>query len=129
MIGNNYIELDNGKRYMLDIDKIIEYCSQTSNDKMSETSVSEIYKVEFDENLKLVQKQIDEHKTMAGQLRGSDNLRYDFFRGMFEILFGVGIKQEETGKIAKTTDLDDVSTGEAILWNTMIYMGFLTEIK
>jgi len=125
---NNYIQLDNGKRYILDIEKFIEYCSQTSNEKMSETSISEVYKVEFDDSLKLVQKQVDDHKTQAGALKGSDNLRYDFFRGMFEILFGMGIKAEESGKLIKYTDLDDISIGETIVWNSMINMGFLIEV-
>jgi len=125
----NYIELENGKKYVLNVEKIIEYCSQTSNEKMSEISVTEMYKAGFDDNLKLIQKQIDEHKTQAGALKGSDNLRYDFFRGMFEILFTMGEKQEENGKLNKNTDLDDITIGESIVWNTMLVMGFLIEIK
>jgi hypothetical protein len=128
-----YIFINNSHAYMLDFDRIIEYCSQSSNEKSNETTLTEIYQNSNKNEMSLVQKQIEEHKTSGGTLKGTDNLRYDFFRLIFESFLSLGVHPMENGKVGKSLEMinydGNISISEGIIWNTMLLMGFLKKIN
>lgn len=122
-----YITLDNGKSYILDIDAIVKFVTKTENNKTGESEITEIYQKDITDTLDLKTKQIREIKS-NGVLQQSDNVKYDIVRTWLEVLYTMGVEIKGMDGGEKTTDIDKMSIGESVVFNTLLYNGFLKEI-
>jgi hypothetical protein len=134
-INLNYLATDDGSIYMVDFEKLIIYIGQSYNDKLSETTITELYHVENSnrmskgDNLKLVQKQVDERKVDSGQVKAVDDLRRHFITPFLENVLNIGFEQQEQGKIKKNNSTDVMSVSEIISFNTLLHLGIIVKLN
>ena len=112
---NNLIKFYN-KRYYFDVDAMMKWCISSSNNPFKETEINEGYDTNNDGEIQMVTKVIRELKTSNSQ---DDTVRYDFMKVLISPFLGEIVK------------IDDISENfsHALLFNTLIEMGFLIEIN
>ena len=124
-----YISLSNGKNYRLNMENIIKYCSNSGNDKATQSNVMEMYQKQG-KTFEIVQKEITTSSIRNGQLDTIDTYRYDLINGLLKMLFGMGFNNT-AGAVTKDLDIEssEISIAESITWNTLISLGFLEEFE
>lgn len=102
-----------GKFYIFDLEKIYKFINYSDNASAKEKEILDSY-----EDGKIVGKTIRE-LTTPGNTQ-IDNIKYDIVK-----TFIIQIITYE----GEVMDLDDVSFGTKLAWNTMVKEGFLKEIN
>lgn len=132
-----YINIE-GENYTLDVQKIFEFVFSSQKEKNTENVINQVYsllenKKGTEPEMKLVNKEMTENKTY-GKVE-LDNIRYDFFKMILDVLLGIGLNQPNPNVIpmngeliAKKNSFEDISVGEAIIFNTFIYLGWLKPV-
>jgi hypothetical protein len=128
MEENGYIRLDNDKMYYLDVEKIVQMFKASERENLSEANITEIYSLDDRDKMELHQRQIDERKISNIQLKGSDSVRINLLNTLIESLLNSGVQVEEGGKINKHMNIERLSIGESISFNTLIKMKILVEV-
>ena len=119
------MHLLNDKKYHLNLDNIVKYCSSSDNDKATQSDITELYRQGYNE-LELVQKQIYTSNMKNGQLKTIDQYRYDIIKGLLQILFQMGL-DTNNGITIRDSNLENLAVGESVVWNTLAAYEFLEE--
>jgi hypothetical protein len=123
----NYITLEDGKAYYIDVSEIINFCASSENDRIGQTEVTELFTDSFS-GLELKQRQISETKINNKATSSSDNYKLQIIMNFIEVILNCG-KRPENGKVENFRDLGELAINEVISWNTLIKFGFLKELK
>lgn len=113
-MSKNYIQYQDGRVFVIDMDGIMKWCLKSKDNPVKESEVTEAYDMEDDSNVG--SKVVRELKSPNTQ---DDTIRYDFVKTLL------------------TPFLNDVFDVMAIgndfhlslMFNTLIDMGFIKEIK
>ena len=112
-MNNNLIEVL-GKKYYLDVNAIIMW-SIKSSEQLKETEITENYELGEDKEFDMTQKFIRELKTNDSQ---KDTIKYDFIKYLISP-FLTNMSSDDL--------INNVSF--AIIFNTLLNMGFLIEVE
>lgn len=107
-----------GKNYILDINKIIEFCLTSDNKLSRDHEVTEGYEKmdEDSDELTLTSRVIRENSGPSNPQ--NDMVTYDFIKLLLSILLG----QDEKSDVSNNISF-------ALAFNTMVAMEFLIEVK
>ena len=114
------------KKYRLNIENIVAYCAGSEEHKITQCDITELYRQD-NKGLDLIQKQINTSNIKNGQLKVVDSYRYDIVKGLLQVLFQIGFEQGN-GIITKNTNAENISIGEGIVFNTLLWYKFAEEI-
>lgn len=132
-----YISIE-GENYVLDVKKIFEFVFSSQKEKNIENTINQVYsllenKKGTEPEMKLINKEMTESRAY-GKVE-LDNIRYDFFKMTLDLLLGIGFTQPNPNAISmgsetvmKKNNFDEISVGEAIVFNTYIALGWLKPV-
>jgi hypothetical protein len=113
-MDNKFITIS-GKTFYLDINKVIEWCLSSSTNPLKETEINEGYDTNDEGDLTMVTKVVRESKTNNTQ---EENIKYDFIKLCLAPFMGDICAYEKI----------EEKFSYALLFNSLIKMGFLVEI-
>lgn len=118
------IEID-GKIYMIDIDNLMSWVSETPNsEKNIITTTTMTYPISNDDDEEMVEKEVSENKTSLNDVM--NNIRYDLIKNLFNVLFTTytnDINQIINGRI------NDLTFSQKLVFNTLIHKRIIIEIS
>lgn len=114
-MNKEYITIS-GRKFYLDIDKLMEWCLSPSTSPLKETEINEGYDTNDEGDLTMVTKVVRESKTNNTQ---EGNIKYDF------------IKLCLAPFLSEITTYDEIeeSFSYSLMFNSLINLGFLVEIN
>lgn len=134
---NEYFEF-NGRYYAIDMDKFIEFVSESkNNEKDNSTVITQVFADNDYEDeeirpkeqsltaFKAVSKEITENKSNTNPV--FNNIRYDFVKILLSTLVSPFYNQDGSFVIASTEE--DLFLGQKIAFNTLLNRGIIFEIN
>lgn len=134
---NEYFEF-NGRYYAIDMDKFIEFVSESkNNEKDNSTVITQVFADNDYEDeeiqpkeqsltaFKAVSKEITENKSNTNPV--FNNIRYDFAKILLSTLVSPFYNQDGSFVIASTEE--DLFLGQKIAFNTLLNRGIIFEIN
>lgn len=134
---NEYFEF-NGRYYAIDMDKFIEFVSESkNNEKDNSTVITQVFadndyedeeiqpKEQSLTSFKAVSKEITENKSNTNPV--FNNIRYDFAKILLSTLVSPFYNQDGSFVIASTEE--DLFLGQKIAFNTLLNRGIIFEIN
>lgn len=106
------------KTYAFDINKMMEWCFQTSNQLFKETEINEDYAANDNGEIEIKNKAIREIKTSNNQI---ETIRYDFIKTLINPFIA--------NDSVLFMDSKELTFSETIIINTLLELGFLIEIN
>lgn len=125
-MNNNYLEIE-GKYYAIDMDKVIEFISETGG---STQTISQNYGLPFSDNgsisneIRLISKEVSETKENVSE--NMSNLRYSLLTYLLNILLAP--LSDGTGNVIVAESMKTLHLGQVISFNTLFEMGIIYEI-
>ena len=117
------IEID-GKYYIIDMDKLMKWIVESpSSEKQINTITTMSYPLTNDDEDEIVEKEVSETKSTLNETM--NNVRYDFVRSLFSVLFTTFTN--EMNQIM-TLSINDLSFGQKIVFNTLFYKKIIIEV-
>lgn len=126
-MNTNYLEIE-GKYYSIDMDKVIEFISET---EASTQSISQNYGIPLNENgtigteIKLISKEVSESKDSISE--NMSNLRYSLLTYLLNTLMAP--LSDGTGNVIVIESLKTLHFGQVLAFNTLFEMGIIYEIE
>lgn len=134
---NEYFEF-NGRYYAIDMDKFMEFVSESkNNEKDNSTVITQVFADNDYEDeeiqpkeqsltaFKAVSKEITENKSNTNPV--FNNIRYDFAKILLSTLVSPFYNQDGSFVIASTEE--DLFLGQKIAFNTLLNRGIIFEIN
>lgn len=106
----------NGKQYIFDIKKIVEFVNYSDKNQIKEQEITDVMEIGDDGGFEITSKAIRE-TTSAGNPQ-IDNIKYDLVKNF--ILQVISFEEY---------DGNNLPFGLTIVMDTLIYEGFLKEVK
>ena len=125
-MNDNYLEIE-GKYYAIDMDKVIEFISETGG---STQTISQNYGIPFSDNgpisdeIRLISKEVSETKENVSE--NMSNLRYSLLTYLLNILLAP--LSDGTGNVIVAESMKTLHLGQVISFNTLFEMGIIYEI-
>lgn len=118
------IEID-GKYYIIDLDRLMAWVVETpSSEKNINTITTMSYPITNDDEEEIVEKEVSETKSTLNETM--NNVRYDFVRNLFNVLFSTFTT--DIGQVVSMST-KDLSFAQKITFNTLIYKKIIIEIN
>lgn len=119
----------NGKTFYIDIKALMSFLTKSSsNEKQNDTSITQIYAVDQEENsndVKMVSKEVSETKSNINDTMV--NIRYDIIKYMLNGLLEP--IQNENGRIVYINNLDEINFTQTLCLNSLKAEGILKELN
>lgn len=113
----------NGKFYVIDMDKLMEWISETpASEKNINTMTTITYPITNDDEEEVVEKEVTENKSSLNETM--NNIRYDFIRNLINTLFSA----ITTDMQILTRDLNELTLGQKIAFNSLLYKKIIIEV-
>lgn len=118
------IEID-GKCYIIDLDRLMAWVVETpSGEKNINTITTMSYPITNDDEEDIVEKEVSETKSTLNETM--NNVRYDFVRNLFNVLFATFTT--DMGQVVSMST-KDFSFAQKITFNTLLYKKIIIEIS
>lgn len=118
------VEID-GKYYIIDLDKLMAWIVETpTNEKNITTMTTMSYPISNDDEDEIAQKEVSETKSTLNEIM--NNVRYDFIRNLFNVLFGTFTT--DMGQIVSLS-IKDLSFAQKITFNTLLHKKIIIEVN
>lgn len=130
-----------GKQYYINFNKLFEMVSKiSSHEKMNNTSITQTYAAGVDysddedkqdkivvdnDGIQLVTKTVEEDKNSFNEV--VSNFKYDFLKNLLNILILPTV--DEQGLTKYITSLSELTFGQTLSFNTLLYSGIIVEIE
>lgn len=130
-----------GKQYYINFNKLFEMVGKiSSHEKMNNTSITQTYAagVDYSDNkdnqdnivvnndgIQLVTKTVEEDKSNFNEV--VSNFKYDFLKNLLNILILPTV--DEQGLTKYITSLSELTFGQTLSFNTLLYSGIIVEIE
>lgn len=130
-----------GKQYYINFNKLFEMVGKiSSHEKMNNTSITQTYAAGVDysddkdkqdnivvnnDGIQLVTKTVEEDKSSFNEV--VSNLKYDFLKNLLNILILPTV--DEQGLTKYITSLSELTFGQTLSFNTLLYSGIIVEIE
>lgn len=117
------IEID-GKYYIIDLDRLMAWIVETPiSEKNISTITTMTYPITNDDDEEIVEKEVSETKSTLNETM--NNVRYDFVRNLFNVLFATFTN--DIGQVVSMST-KDLSFAQKMVFNTLVYKKIITEI-
>lgn len=131
-----------GKQYYINFNKLFEMVGKvSSHEKMNNTSITQTYAAGVDysdddkdsqdkivvgnDGIQLVTKTVEEDKSSFNEV--VSNFKYDFLKNLLNILILPTV--DEQGLTKYITSLSELTFGQTLSFNTLLYSGIIVEIE
>ena len=130
-----------GKQYYINFNKLFEMVGKvSSHEKMNNTSITQTYAAGVDysddedkqdkivvdnDGIQLVTKTVEEDKNSFNEV--VSNFKYDFLKNLLNILILPTV--DEQGLTKYITSLSELTFGQTLSFNTLLYSGIIVEIE
>ena len=113
-----------GKIYVIDIDKLMQWIVETPNDERNINTITTMtYPINIeDENI--TEKSVSETKSSLNETM--NNIRYDLVKSLLNVIF-VDFQNDINQNIQLS--LDDLSFSQKIVFNTLLHKKIIIEIN
>lgn len=144
-MNSKYISF-NHKYYAFDMEKVISFCSMSTNgEKNIETTITHVYDDSIDNNDGITHEKtifnpvtktaITINKPISKEVRevksncngNFNNIRYDFIKTIINTIIDTQVYND--GTLVIQEDENDLSLGQKLCFNTLIKENLLVEIK
>lgn len=116
---------NNGKCYVIDIDRIMEWVSENPSSEKNITTVTTVsYPMANDDSDEMVAKEISENKSSMND--SMNNIRYDIIRNLLSTLFTT--YTDGMGRVVNI-DAEDLSFPQLVAFNTLMNKRIILEIN
>lgn len=117
------IQID-GKYFIIDIDKLMSWIVETPNSERNINTITTMtYPISHDEE-DIIEKEVSETKSTLNEIM--NNIRYDFIKNLFNVLFTTFTN--DINQIM-TFNTNDLSFAQKIAFNTLLYKKIIIEIN
>lgn len=126
-MNGNYLDVD-GKYYGINMDKVIEFISESSN---STQSITQNYGIPFQagekisDDFRLISKEVSETKENINE--NMSNLRYSILTYLLNTIMAP--LSDGSGNVIVTESLKTLHLGQVIAFNTLFEMGIIYEME
>ena len=116
--------LINNKCYIIDLDKLMAWVSETPSTKKNISTVTTMsYPITNDDEVDVVEKEISENKSSLNDVM--NNIRYDLIRNLLTVLLTT--YTDDMNRII-TRDVSDLSFTQQIAFNTLLNKKIIIEL-
>ena len=116
--------LINNKCYIIDLDKLMAWVSETpSSEKNISTVTTMYYPITSDDQVDVVEKELSEYKSSLNDVM--NNIRYDLIRNLLTVLLTT--YTDDMNRII-TRDVSDLSFTQQIAFNTLLNKKIIIEL-
>ena len=116
--------LINNKCYIIDLDKLMAWVSETPNSEKNISTVTTMsYPITNDDEVDVVEKEISENKSSLNDVM--NNIRYDLIRNLLTVLLTT--YTDDMNRII-TRDVSDLSFTQQIAFNTLLNKKIIIEL-
>lgn len=126
-MNTNYLDIE-GKYYSIDIDKVIEFISETED---STQTISQNYGIPINDNgkigteIKLISKEVSESKSPISE--NMSNIRYSLLTYLLNTLMAP--LSDGSGNVIVIESMKTMHFGQMLAFNTLSEMGIIYEIE